>query len=120
MKYDFSELNRAFGISPDVLPDTTYENVVAVTTVSLFQHTYLVKLGKDGFNKDDIMEFVETRDSFLQKHCGEVFHSVEPVKSDSDVVKILQRTEQPTMTLENFTKVRNNWLPSLINKYSKL
>jgi hypothetical protein len=36
------------------------------------------------------------------------------VKEDADIVKIMQSTEQPGMTLEQFTDSRDKWLTSTI------
>lgn len=76
------------------MTDTTLH---AVEVISTFRLVYLVR-AKNASDAADAVASEEAQSSF-QKHLGEMIVRSYEV-SDGDAVKILQETEQPTMTLE--------------------
>ena len=109
MNYDFSGLESVFSGKVPVKND--YENVYAVEVISSFKEVYLVKADSTTNLMQNIMGIIDSGEAtYFQDHIGYNVSNVSLCKSDSDYVDILKRTEQPSMTLEQFTSKRTGWL----------
>lgn len=89
-----------------------HDNLYAVEEITVFRNVYLVRAA------DPMAAETKVKDnqysSFLQNHVSSEPSQTYRVETDADIVKIMQSTEQPDMTLESFTNTRGRWLSSLV------
>jgi hypothetical protein len=89
-----------------------HENLYAVEEIVVFRNVTLVRA--DNAEQAAQRATDACTGTYFQKHIGTNVSNVYSVKEDADIVKIMQSTEQPDMTLEQFTGGRDKWLASTI------
>lgn len=82
----------------------------AVETISMFRHVYLVRAENEEHASDAVA--MEEAESYFQQHLGETLVHSRKV-SNADVVRLLQETEQPDMTLEKLES--GHWLQNCVH-----
>ena len=89
-----------------------HDNLYAVEEIVTFRNVTLVRAS----NENEAYErAVETCSSnYFQRHLGTLLSHTYPIKEDADIVKVMQSTEHPFMTLEQFTTQRDMWLKNTI------
>ncbi len=89
-----------------------HENLYAVEEIVVFRNVTLVRADSADEAADRAQK--ECPSNYFQRHLGTNVSHVYPVKEDADIVKIMQSTEQESMTLEQFAERRDKWLANSI------
>jgi len=90
-----------------------HANLFAVEEIVTFRNIYLVRAS----DAEQAVERVIDEDlTYFQQHISSVPFSVAEAVTDAHIVSILNSTEQPNMTLEEFTINRNEWLKNCVNE----
>jgi hypothetical protein len=90
----------------------SHENLYAVEEIVVFRNVTLVRADSAEHAAQRAQD--ECPINYFQRQVGTNVSNVYSVKEDADIVKIMQSTEQPGMTLEQFTDSRDKWLTSTI------
>lgn len=90
----------------------SHENLYAVEEIVVFRNVTLVRADSAAAAADRVQ--TEQSSSYFQLHVGTNVSNTYPIREDADIVKTMQSTEQPTITLEQFTIQRDLWLKNCI------
>lgn len=91
-----------------------HEQLFAVEELVTFRNVYLVRAQTASYAAERVI--LDECEQYFQQHISSEVFNTTPVVEDMDVVKVLQSTEQPDMTLEQFTTARGEWLKNCVNE----
>lgn len=94
----------------------THENLFAVEEIVTFRNVYLVRAASASNAMDSVA--LDEVDSGFQQHVFSHPSHAYQIKEDADIVRIMNSTEQPTITLEEFTARRDSWLKNCVHEGS--
>ena len=89
-----------------------HDDLYAVEEIVVFRNVTLVRA--DSADAAAARTQAEFASNYFQQHLGTNVSHTYPIKEDADIVKIMQSTEQPDITLEYFTSQRDLWLKNCI------
>lgn len=90
-----------------------HDNLYAVEEIVTFRNVYLVRAADGSQAAERVLDEDLT---YFQQHVSSVPYLVAAIRTDNDIVGVLCSTEQPDMTLEEFTINRDKWLKNCINE----
>lgn len=91
-----------------------HTDLYAVEEIVVFRNVYLVRAEDADQATDKVKDSFST--SYFQRHISSAPSHAYKIDSDADIVKIMQSTEQPDMTLEEFTMSRDKWLTNVVGE----
>lgn len=92
-----------------------HDNLFAVEELVTFRNVQLIRAPSahaaiERFAADDGSMH------YFQQHVSSVPFLVTAIVEDADIVGVLRSTEQPNITLEEFTMARDTWLQNCVNE----
>jgi hypothetical protein len=100
-------LNSAItGVTSNIQPNTN--GLYFVEELVSFRNVYIVRAEKAGWAMDTVV--CDAPEKCFQYHIGSDIITAYKVRDDAHIVEIMNQTEQPNMTLEEFTANRDKWM----------